>query len=93
QARSLAVAGAARLTSGGGSRTPVAGETRFAFPLRLRIGSRGNVRAGPGTSFAVAFTVDAGAELIGYSHTDEWIRVSDSSGRNGWIFRNLVTRP
>lgn len=91
QAKTLSVAGRARLTVG--NRDPLlAGENRFAVPLRFRVASRGNVRAGPGTSFPVAFTVEAGAELTGYSHSDEWIRVTDPSGRNGWIFRNLVAR-
>jgi len=89
QARTISVTGRARLT--GASRSQLlAGETRFAMPLRFRVGSRGNVRAGPGTNFPVAFTVEVGAELTGYSHSDEWIRITDTSGRNGWIFRNLV---
>jgi len=91
QARTISVSGRARLTGDGRSQL-LAGETRFAVPLRFRVGSRGNVRAGPGTSFPVAFTVEVGAELTGYSHSDEWIRVTDPSGRNGWIFRNLVAR-
>jgi uncharacterized coiled-coil protein SlyX len=69
------------------------GETQFALPLRLKVASRGNVREGPGTSFSVAFSVEAGSVLTGYSYTDEWVRVSDESRRSGWIFRSLVTRP
>ncbi|MFN2397025.1 MAG: SH3 domain-containing protein [Gemmatimonadaceae bacterium] len=69
------------------------GETPFAAPVRLKIASRGNVRAGPSTTFGVAFTVEAGSVLTGHSHTDEWIRISDDSGKNGWIFRTLVARP
>jgi hypothetical protein len=91
QAKTMSVAVRARLTGPRGAPL-IAGENRFAVPLRFRVGSRGNVRAGPGTSFPVAFTVEAGAELTGYSHSDEWIRVSDPSGRIGWIFRNLVAR-
>ena len=53
---------------------------------------RGNVREGPGTNFDVAFAVDAGNALTGYSYLDDWVRVSDDSGRSGWIFRSLVTR-
>lgn len=91
QARATALAGRARLTDASRSQL-LAGETRFEMPLRFRVGTRGNVRAGPGTNYPVAFTVEAGAELTGYSHNDEWIRVTDPSGRNGWIFRNLVAR-
>ncbi len=91
QARTTSVTGGARLTDEGRSQL-LAGETRFALPLRFRVGSRGNVRAGPGTNFPVTFTVEVGAELTGYSHSDEWIKITDPSGRNGWIFRNLVAR-
>ena len=91
QARALAIAGRARLTGNRGTVRP--GETQFAVPVRLRASSRGNVREGPGTSFAVAFSVESGAMLTGFSHTDEWVRVVDDGGRSGWIFRSLVTRP
>lgn len=91
QARTMSLAGRARLT--GESRSQLlAGETLFAVPLRFRVSTRGNVRAGPGTNFPVAFTLEAGTELTGYSHSDEWIKVTDPNGRNGWIYRNLVAR-
>lgn len=92
QAKTVAGSGRARLAAGNrGAALP--GETPFAVPIRFKVASRGNVRSGPGTSFAVAFTVEAGTELTGYSHTDEWIRITDDSGKNGWIFRSLVERP
>ena len=68
------------------------GETPFALPIRLKTSSRGNVREGPGTSFAIAFGVEPGLPLIGYSYVDEWIRIGDENGRSGWIFRPLVSR-
>jgi uncharacterized protein YgiM (DUF1202 family) len=77
-------------TARGGSR---AGETAFALPIRLRVANRGNIRQGPGTNFSVAFAVESGTSLMGLSYTDEWIRVTDDSGRSGWIFRSLVGRP
>ncbi len=77
----------------GARETGRAGETPFAVPVRLKIANRGNVREGPATSFAVAFAVDAGAIVMGLSYSDEWVRVSDDSGRSGWIFRSLVGRP
>lgn len=91
QARTMSIAGRARLTAGSRAQS-LPGETHFAVPLRFRVGSRGNVRSGPGTNFPVAFTVEVGVELTGYSHSNEWIRVTDPNGRNGWIFRNLVAR-
>ena len=92
QAKAAAVAGRARLTGAArGAARP--GETPFALPIRLKVTSRGNVREGPGTNFAVAFAVEAGTLLSGFSATDEWVRVSDDAGRAGWIFRPLVGRP
>jgi uncharacterized coiled-coil protein SlyX len=94
QAKAVAGTGRARAAAGSrdgsGSRS---GETQFAVPIRLKVSSRGNVREGPGTGFAVAFGVESGNRLTGYSYTDEWVRVSDDSGRSGWIFRSLVGRP
>ena len=69
------------------------GESSFALPIRLKVASRGNIREGPGTGFAIAFAVEPGTVLTGVSYMDEWIRVSDDTGRGGWIFRTLITRP
>jgi uncharacterized protein YgiM (DUF1202 family) len=69
------------------------GETLFAVPIKLKTTSRGNVREGPGTNFAVSFLADAGSLLTAFSYTDEWIRISDDSGRTGWIHQTLVARP
>jgi hypothetical protein len=69
------------------------GETPFVVPIRLKMTTRGNVREGPGTTFPIAFAAESGTILTGYSYADEWIRVGDEGGRNGWVFRNLVGRP
>jgi uncharacterized protein YraI len=69
------------------------GETLFAVPIKLKTTSRGNVREGPGTNFAVSFTADPGSSMIGYSYADEWVRISDDGGRTGWIHQTLVARP
>jgi uncharacterized coiled-coil protein SlyX len=92
QAKAIAGTGRARVAAGtrGAPRT---GETPFALPIRLKVTSRGNVREGPGTNFAVVFAVDAGITLTGYAYSDEWVRVSDDQDRGGWIFRSLVGRP
>jgi uncharacterized coiled-coil protein SlyX len=92
QAKTLAGAARGRLSAGerGAQRQ---GETAFALPIRLVAAGRGNVRAGPGTGSRIEFGVEPGEALIGYSYVDEWIRIGDESGRGGWIFRSLVTRP
>lgn len=91
QAKALAGGSRGRI-AGGNTGASRPGETPFAAPLRLKSSGRGNVRAGPGTKYDVAFSLDGGSPLTGYSYVDEWIRVSDDSGRTGWIFRSLVTR-
>jgi TolA-binding protein len=91
QAKALAAGPRGRL-GGGSSGASRPGETPFAVPLRLKSTGRGNVREGPGTNYSVAFSLDGGSTLTGYSYVDDWIRVSDESGRSGWIFRTLVTR-
>ena len=91
QAKTVATAGRARVA--GANRTPSPGETNFAMPVRLKVASRGNVREGPGTSFGVAYSVESGTGLTGFSYTDDWVRVTDDAGRTGWIFRPLITKP
>jgi TolA-binding protein len=91
QAKALAGGSRGRIT-GGNSAASRPGETPFAAPLRLKSSGRGNVREGPGTKYDVAFSLESGSPLTGLSYVDEWIRVSDDSGRTGWIFRSLVTR-
>jgi TolA-binding protein len=91
QAKALA-GGSRGRTAGASSGASRAGETPFAAPIRLKSTGRGNVREGPGTKYDVAFSLENGSPLVGHSYVDEWIRVSDESGRTGWIFRSLVTR-
>lgn len=92
QAKALAAAGRARL-SGGTLGAARAGEIPFAVPVRLKVSGRGNVREGPGTSFPVAFAVETGIALTGFTYADDWVRVADDNGRGGWIFRSLIARP
>jgi uncharacterized coiled-coil protein SlyX len=69
------------------------GETLFAVPIKLKTTSRGNVREGPGTNFAVSFQAESGTQITGFSYADEWVRVSDDTGRTGWIHQSLIARP
>lgn len=91
QAKDAAAAGQGRVASveRGSLRQ---GEVPFALPLRLQTVGRANVRAGPGSGFGVAFTLDAGAPLTGYSYADQWVRITDDTGRPGWIYQSLVGR-
>lgn len=92
QAKASAVTGSRRLAGGGRGSSARPGETPFAVPIRLKVDGKGNVREGPGTTYAVAFEVERGNPLTAYSYIDEWVRVSDDAGRSGWIFRGLVAR-
>ena len=92
QAKTLASSYRGRLSLGDREGTRP-GETPFAKPIRLQMTTRGNVREGPGTNFPVSFAAETGTMLTGYSYADEWIRISDETGRSGWVFRSLVNRP
>lgn len=89
QAKEVAQAGRSRLAVGEASRS---GEVMFAAPVPLVTTSRGNMRDGPGTRFEVLQTLDSGSGLVGYSYVDDWVKVRDVNGRNGWIFSNIVSR-
>ena len=92
QAKTLVTAYRGRLAVAG-REAARPGETPFAVPLKLVTTTRGNVRGGPGTGFPIVFAADSGTTLTGYSYADEWVRISDDTGRGGWIFRTLVARP
>jgi hypothetical protein len=65
-------------------------EVLFAVPVPLETARRSNVRTGPGLGFRVLVTLDGATPLVGYSHTEEWVHITDDHGRDGWIFLNLV---
>ena len=87
------VAGIGRNRSGIADRAPLRpGEVAFAVPVKLQASSRGNVRDGPGAGFKILFTVDQGADLLGYSYVEQWVRITADSGRGGWMFLGLLGR-
>jgi len=65
-------------------------ERSLALPLQLETKTGANVRAGPGTTFAVLFTLPPEAQIVAYSSADEWLRIADDSGRRGWINQGLI---
>jgi hypothetical protein len=91
QAKALAAAGTGRLYARERS-ADRPGEKPFAVPIPLRTVGSGNVREAPGTTAPIAFAVQGGDSLTGYSYVEDWIRISDEMGRGGWIFRKLIAR-
>ena len=92
QARSVARAAEFRLTNlDQGDRQP--SEVLFALPVPLETVRRSNVRTGPGLTFRVIVTLDPGTPLVGRSHTEMWVRITDDQKRKGWIFHDLVASP
>jgi hypothetical protein len=67
-----------------------ADERSFAVPLPLQTTSAANVREGPGVSYAVLFVLPNGSALTGHSVAQQWLRVTDESGRRGWISQSLI---
>lgn len=92
QAKGIAAAGRDRLLVGGAQADIRPGEVLFALPLELKTTARANVREGPSSSARVIYSLDAGAPVTGYSYVDLWVRVSDATGRTGWVFHSLVDR-
>lgn len=68
------------------------GEKAFSVPVQLQVTDSGDVRNGPGYDFAVSFTVKSGMVLTGRSYFGEWVRVNDTSGREGWITLSHLAR-
>lgn len=91
EAKTEAAAGQGRLASDDQTK-PRRGEVPFALPLHLLTTGRANVREGPGATFRVSYTLDAGAVLTAYSYVDQWVRVSDDGKRPGWIHQGLIER-
>jgi hypothetical protein len=91
QAKALAAAGTGRLSSREHS-ADRPGEMSFAVPIPLKAVGSGNVREAPGTSAPIAFAVEGGDSLTGYSYLEDWVRISDEMGRGGWIYRKLISR-
>lgn len=90
QAKSTA--GVGRFRSPGDPSSLRPGEVPFAAPIYLQATARCKLREGPGTTFRVLATLEAGAQFKGLSHVDQWVRVATDSGPSGWVFWNLVQR-
>jgi uncharacterized coiled-coil protein SlyX len=90
QAKSAATARGQLASADRGSLRP--GEVPFALPLQLQTTGRANVRDGPGSNFKVLFTLPASAAVTGQSYADQWVRITDDSGRRGWVYRSLIGR-
>ncbi len=88
QAKSAATAARGQPVTADGSSRP--SERVLALPLNLATKTSANVRSGPGTRFAVLFTLPAEASVVAYSSADQWLQVADDAGRRGWISQSLI---
>lgn len=61
------------------------GESVFLVPVQLQATGAAQAREGPGPGYSVAFTVKSGEPLTGRSYLGDWVRVSNGSGREGWL--------
>ncbi len=50
-----------------------------------------NVRSGPGTNYAVTFSIRGGERLTVLERVDKWLRVRTSDGQEGWAAEWLTT--
>ncbi len=91
KSKSLAARVRARVSTldRGGRRT---GEKLLAEPLIFLVASRANLREGPGLGTRVLSSLERGERVTATSYLGEWLRVKDAAGREGWIFRSLLTR-
>jgi hypothetical protein len=89
EAKNAAAAARAQIAQAGQLSTGPS-ERRFAVPLPLTTTSTANVREGPGLSYAVLFVLPNGATVTGHSAAQQWLRVTDESGRPGWISQSLI---
>jgi uncharacterized coiled-coil protein SlyX len=88
QAKSAATAARGQVAAADGSLQP--SERALALPLNLATKSNANVRSGPGTRFAVLFTLPADAPVVAYSSAEQWLQIADDTGRRGWISQGLI---
>jgi len=68
------------------------GETPFDAQIRLRTTTRANVREGPSTGTRILFTLEPGSAVVAVSYVESWVKITDETGRSGWIAQSLVER-
>lgn len=68
------------------------GEHVFLVPVRLKATGSAQARQGPGAGYPVSFAVKSGESLTGRSYLGGWVRVSNGSGREGWITLSRLAR-
>ena len=57
----------------------------FSKPTAVVIASEATARSGPFAEAQDAFTAHDGAELAVLGQRDDWLQVSNGSGRIGWL--------
>ncbi|WP_413111178.1 TIGR04211 family SH3 domain-containing protein [Thaumasiovibrio sp. DFM-14] len=49
------------------------------------------MHSGPGTQFRIIGSVNAGAKVTQHEHSGDYIKITDSRGRNGWVSKDFIT--
>ena len=62
----------------------------FALGLCVK-GNKANLREGPGSRFAISWTVQQHMPLEEVKRQGSWIQVKDVDGAKHWVYRTLVT--
>ena len=75
---------------GTGTPSPTSAGPSPQGPTVEVIGSRVNVRSGPGTGNAILGTVQAGDRLSLLGESGNWFQIRLPDGRQGWIYNKLV---
>ena len=83
----------ARAAGDDGAATAAHGQTRLPVPRFVSLKSdRVNVRRGPSTDQAIVWVFSrAGLPVEVIAESDNWRRVRDSEGADGWVFHSLLS--
>jgi SH3-like domain-containing protein len=56
----------------------------------VTIKSSCNIRSGPGTGYAIVFTVERGTPFKVVGQEKRWLKIEHARGYRGWIHKSLV---
>ena len=69
----------------------VGGVTGYAIPRFVSTKGKSNVRTGPGTKYPIQFTLQVPVPLQIIEEYENWRKITDWQGEQGWIHGALLT--